>query len=230
MSEKWTKAAVMRNLPTHTTKDLAIQLKDVKITNDVRHIVNIYMHDYQTGMPRGQTGPMFCVACNETQDDNANIHTKTQERDKEQEPDANTSKDNEFNAATKGKGKGKKGPKGYGACWQRGEWGHPCRECPRLHEFAKGKGSLDALKGGKGKGKKGKGGKGKGNSGWGKGYGQQYRSPGKGVGKGFNQVDLDWYNAWGSEYSNDYDYYKDDYNNWVRGHDVGKGRDGGKRD
>ena len=76
--------------------------------------------------------------------------------------------------------------------------GHPRRECPHLNYLAKGKGSLGALKVGKGKGRTGKGGKGQGKHGWGKGSGYQYRSLAKGAGKGFNQMGIDWHNAWGT--------------------------------
>ena len=62
---------------------------------------------------------------------------------------------------------------------------------------------------GKGKGKRGKGGKGYGYKGKGKGdngsYYNDYRSPGKGVGKGLNHMPDEWYDAWGNE--EDYDYY-----------------------
>ena len=53
MSQTWIKTVVRRNLQKYIIKDLGNQLKDVKITNEVRHIVNIYIHDYQTDMPRG---------------------------------------------------------------------------------------------------------------------------------------------------------------------------------
>ena len=52
IDEKWIKVAVLRDLPTIITKDLAMQLKDTKIVNEVRNVINIYMHDHQTGMPR----------------------------------------------------------------------------------------------------------------------------------------------------------------------------------
>ena len=45
MSDKWIKYVVMRNLPKHIIKDLAIQFKDATTTNEVRHIINMYMHD-----------------------------------------------------------------------------------------------------------------------------------------------------------------------------------------
>ena len=85
-----------------------------------------------------------------------------------------------------------KGGKGYGQCWECGEWGRPRRECPQFLERMKNKrGEVVALKGGGKKGKKGTG-KGKGGKGtWngGKGF-QTYRynyynqSPGKAIGKG----------------------------------------------
>ena len=133
MSEKWIKAAVMRNLPKHITKDLAIQPKDAKTTGEVRHIVNIYiyiyiyiyvyMHDYQTGMPRGQSGPMLCMAANESTEEATDKDSKSREKNKEQERDSGADKIEDLNAATKGKGKGKKNSKGYGECWNCGEWG-----------------------------------------------------------------------------------------------------------
>ena len=46
ISDKWIKAAVVRNLPKHIIKDLAIQFKDAKTTGEVRHIVNIYTYIY----------------------------------------------------------------------------------------------------------------------------------------------------------------------------------------
>ena len=52
-------------------------------------------------------------------------------------------------------------------------------------------------KGGKGYGYKGKGKGGKGNY-------YNYRSSGKGVGKGLNNMSDDWYNAWGAEEVYDY--------------------------
>ena len=40
------------------------------------------------------------------------------------------------------------------------------------------------------------------------------------MGKGLNNLDDDWHNAWGSQYINDYDYYHDDY---VAGNNYGGG-------
>ena len=180
ISEKWIKAAVLRNLRKSVTKDLAMQLKDVKTVNEVRNVINIYLHDHQTGMPRGQIGPMLCFNAEEdTKDGDTIIHSKDSSStnntscngiDKEdiKEKDNSWQGESDLNAAYKGNGKGKGGSKGYGKCWHCGEWGPPRRECPHISDLAKAKGALAALKGGKlgggkGKGKHGKYGKGKGN-------------------------------------------------------------------
>ena len=205
-----------------------MQLKDATIVNEVRNIINIYMHDHQTGMPRGQTGPMLCMAAAGTvqqTDGQAAANSKTQEPDRNNNNIQIANSDGghssgDVNAATKGNGKGKKGAKGYGECWHCGEWGHPRRECSHLNEPANDRGSIDALNNGKGKGGKGKGkngkGKGKGWKGkWGKGYNYNvgYRSPGKGVGKGRNELSDDWFNVWGSngwgDHEGEYDYNED---------------------
>ena len=239
MSDKWIKVAVLRNLPKRVTKDLALQFKDANIVNGVRNIVNIYLHDHQTGMPRGQADPMLCAATSDNADANSGAATNKSEDNntkEEQTTNNNAGKEdqnswhgsNDLNVAIKGNGKCKKGGRGYGECWHCGEWGHPRRECLHINEFPRAKGTVAALKGGKqgndkGTGKFGKGkNKGNGKGKWGKGYNSNYnysynyRSPGKGVGKGLNKFDEDWYNAWGADYNdyNDYDHYGDDYNNW----------------
>ena len=48
ISERWIKATVFRNLPKQVTKDLALHLRETKTVNEVRNIVNIYMHDHIT--------------------------------------------------------------------------------------------------------------------------------------------------------------------------------------
>ena len=157
---------------------------------------------------------MLCVVAQQEHDDTTETNEKHQEKTKETELGTGAGKEDELYATSKGKGKGKISSKGYGECWHCGERGHPRRECPHLNDPAKATGSIGALKGGKGKGKKAEGGKGKGKNGVGKGYGYQYGSPSKGVGKGHNQMDTDWYIAWGSECSCECDYYQDDCNNW----------------
>ena len=69
-----------RNLPKIINNDLAMQFKDVKFVNEVRSIMNIYMLDRQTGMPRGQIGPMLCMAADgqtEQTEDKTNITNNT---------------------------------------------------------------------------------------------------------------------------------------------------------
>ena len=54
----------------------------------------------------------------------------------------------------------------------------------------------------------------------GKGYNYNYgyRPPGKGVGKGLNELSDDWYNAWGNngwgDYEDEYDYSEDHWNSY----------------
>lgn len=149
--EHWIKATVMRNLPKQLTKEFAMQLRNVKTVDEVRNIVNIYLHDHQTGMPRGQTGPMLCMAENGQADiaDKPTGENNTKELTKEDVKDKDNHWDEggDVNVASKGNGKGKKGSKGYGECWHCGEWGHPRRECPHLNDPSKAKGSLGALTG-----------------------------------------------------------------------------------
>ena len=231
MLEEWIMAAILRNLPKHLTKELGMELKKVASIDDIHNIVNIYMYDHQIGMPRNMPGPMLCMAEKEpngskTEEQDAN-NKESGDKRHESPKTENTSQDNwDSHAAPKG-GKGSKGigkGKGYGECWHCGGWGHPRRECAKCLES---KGSLGALKGGKigkGKGKKGKGnkgywakGQGQGNKGgYNGGYYNSYRSPGKGIGKGFNYMDDDWFDAWGFE--NYYDYYSGDWH----GQDVGQ--------
>ena len=58
ISEKWLVAAVKRNLPSKITSDLAMELRKLNTVDEIRNVVNIYRHDYRTGMPRGMTGPI----------------------------------------------------------------------------------------------------------------------------------------------------------------------------
>ena len=235
ISEKWIKAAVLRNFHKQLTRELALQLRDAKTVTDVRNIINIYMHDHLAGMFRGQTGPMLCVAEDsktenenrkgDSTEKNADRDTKQQDADNKQNANENWQGEGDLHATTKGVGKGEKGGKGYGECWHCGEWGHPRRECPHVNEPGKAKGALGAFnggkKGGKGKGKHGKGGKGQGKGTWGKRYNYQYRSPGKGLRKGLNQLQDDWYSAWGTEFAGDYKYYEDDCEDWSYGGGLG---------
>ena len=166
--KKMIKAAVLRNLPKSATKDLAMQLKDVKTVNEVRNIMKIYFHDHQPGMLRGRTGPMICFNAEENnKDGDTTIHSKANSganntsctgasKEDIKEIDNGWQGENDLNAAYKGNNKGKKGSKGYGECWHCGGWGHPRRECPHFNEFTTAKGAITTLKGGKSGGGKGK--------------------------------------------------------------------------
>ena len=46
ISEKWIKAAVLRNLLKSIIKDIAMQLRDAKTVNKVRNVINIYIYIY----------------------------------------------------------------------------------------------------------------------------------------------------------------------------------------
>ena len=167
-----------RNLPQKVATDLAMELRKLNTVDAIRNVVNVYRHDRRTGMPRGMSGPMLCTTEGASEQDKqqeqqqtslANTinqqHGKTQAQDPQQD----------LCAAAKG-GKDK-GGKGYGKCWECGEWGHPRRECPEFFKRMGKGGDVAALKGngknkGKGKGKQGKGKKGNSNSG--KGYGNYF--------------------------------------------------------
>ena len=156
----------------------------------MQSIINIYMHDHRTGLQRGVPGPMICATIQVG--DEGEGEKRTNEAQPDQKTEANVA-DTSINAATKGGKKNEKGQqKGYGQCWECGEYGHPRREC-RVYFERMGKGTQQDLSALKGAGKYGKGGKwskGKGKGTKGKGYygskGKGYRSPGKAIGKGFN--------------------------------------------
>ena len=160
----------------------------------------IYLHDHNTGLPRGQT-PAKLHLTEESKEETS----QTKQDDKQDSNSQEQAQDTWNSAYGDGSGDvnavkgGKKGQgKGYGACWHCGEWGHPRRECPQLTGAntafvnalkVKGKG----FKGGKGKGFKGGKGKGfKGKNNW--QYRGGYRSPGKAIVKGSNYYSNEDYN------------------------------------
>ena len=207
MCERWVKAAIMQNLPDGIIKNNATALKDAANTEEIQHIVNTYMYDYRTGLPRGQTNATLFLAENGDADARADEDTNKQdvvqkEVDSTTKAEDKSEEDKGVNGTFKGKGKGKgNGKSGYGQCWHCGKYGHPRRECPDLAGSEAN--TLAALKG-KGKGK-GKGKYGKYNfEGYGKSGGKYngYRSPGKAVGKGninYYGADNEYWNAWGTE-------------------------------
>ena len=165
---------------------------------------------------------MICVAEQDSQQANAQ---KDQQPDKQQDPkfeNSNVPNVDTLNVATKGGKKGDKGQrKGYGQCWECGEYGHPRREC-KLFLERMGKGQQQDVAALKGMGKYGKGGKlgkGKGKGYKGKNYygtkgSKGYRFPGKAIEKGLNYWGEDDYAAaWGNEA----DYYHN-YDDWDYGY------------
>ena len=84
MQEKCVKAALLQNLPDKIVTNLSLQIKQAKTIEEMHSLVNVYLHDHKTGMPRGQAGPMLCLADQEEQTQtyvtiaaNANKHANT---------------------------------------------------------------------------------------------------------------------------------------------------------
>ena len=159
----------MQNLPDVSITNLSLQLKNADSVEEMQSIITIYLHDHKIGLPRGQGGPLICLAEDEPQTYAAIAAT--------QPPDQPLAHDNniipkegsaalpgDLDAVKGGKQSNGKG-KGYGQCWHCGQMRHPRRECPEWLKLQTGTGNEAALKGGewqnnKGKGKKGKGKKG----------------------------------------------------------------------
>ena len=217
MNTKWVRAALIKHLPKTITQQLAVQLRQAQTIDSIYNLVMIYLHDHNTGLPRGQTpAKLYLTEGAKEAEDQPRPDDKREEN--RSDPTAgswhNTHGEGsgDLDAVKGGKtGKGK----GYGACWHCGEWGHPRRECLQLK--GAGKDSVNALqgkgKGYKGKGKGSKGYKGKGYKGNNWSYKGGYRSPGKAIGKGLKYYSNDDYNeAWGNElYNYEYGY---DSGNW----------------
>ena len=202
MNAKWVRTARIKNLPKSVTQNLAVQLRQAQTVDVVYNLVNIYLHDHSTGLPKGQASAKLYLADAGDKDGESDKVPDKEQTDGRKMTDQWQDPENADVNVVKGDKKGGKG-KGYGACWHCGVWGHPRRECLEL--VGKGKGDVNAFKG-KGKGYKGKGkgykGKGKGNKG-GSYYRNNYRSPGKVIGKGLNYYANDEYSeAWGDEWGN----------------------------
>ena len=55
----------MKTLFEKTTTSLAMELKKASTIDEIQHVINTYMHDYRTGLPRGMPGPMICLTTKE---------------------------------------------------------------------------------------------------------------------------------------------------------------------
>ena len=165
LAEKWLVAAVKRNFLTKLSIELSMELRKLTTVDEVHNIVNIYRHDHRTGSPRGVPGIMIAMTEQTTDAEPANssnavtsnttttlgvVTTEDNHLCKNTNTatsnDGTTNTGQDINAASKG-GKAKNG-KGYGQCWECGEWGHPRRECPKFIARMAGKGGdVNALKG-----------------------------------------------------------------------------------
>ena len=135
MSEKWFVAAVKRKLPTNISTDLSMELRKLDTVDAIRDVTNIYRHDHRTGLHRGVPGTMIAMT-EQPKDYEQQICTVTKENQDIGGERTNIQiiiinddggKTEDFNVFSKGN-EGK-GGKGYGQCWECGEWGHPRREC-----------------------------------------------------------------------------------------------------
>ena len=129
LSEQWINAAVLQNIPDKIATALALELRNAISLEEMRSIISIYMHDHRTGFPRGMPGPMICTIEVGKQTD---THTEepTDQKTTQQTSNADVTDEDTINVATKGNKKGDKCQnKGYGQCWECGEFGHPHREC-----------------------------------------------------------------------------------------------------
>ena len=167
ISDKWIRAAVLRNLPDSIFKLHAMELKKADNIEEMHSIINAYQFDHSTGLPRGQYGPGLYSTETDTgkeEEESLGIRTvggETEHTSNNEKITITTTtedgtigttiggNDGEMNTVPRGGNKpkgGKGGKKGYGECWHCGEWGHPRRECPKLLA-GKGGGSVAALKG-----------------------------------------------------------------------------------
>ena len=73
-----------------------MQLNDVKIVNEVRHVIDIYIRDHQAGMPRGQAWPTLRVTA-EGQTEPTEVAAITSDNGKRQDREDITDKEGHWN-------------------------------------------------------------------------------------------------------------------------------------
>ena len=61
LSEQWVKAAILKISPIKIAKYLAIDLRKAISSDEMQHIINVYMHDHRIGFSGGMLGPMVCA-------------------------------------------------------------------------------------------------------------------------------------------------------------------------
>ena len=76
ISERWIRAAVMRNLPDSVLKIHAVELKKAESVEEMHSIINTYQFDHKTGLPRGQQGPgLYYTAADNKEEDKTTKET-----------------------------------------------------------------------------------------------------------------------------------------------------------
>ena len=104
MNNKWVRAALVKNLPKTITQHLAIQLRQADTVDAVYNLVMIYMHDHNTGLPRGQVPAKFYLTEGNDKDQEEAQKEKTEDTTERSKSHDST----DLNAATKGEKKGGK--------------------------------------------------------------------------------------------------------------------------
>lgn len=70
LSERWIRAAVLRNLPDPILKIHAVDLKKAESIEEMQSIINTYQFDHKTSLPRGQQGPgLYSTEADAKEDD-----------------------------------------------------------------------------------------------------------------------------------------------------------------
>ena len=83
LSDKWIRAAILKNIPEKIAKDLALDLRKATSADEMQSIMNIYMHDHRTGLQRGVPGPMICATIKEDDRSEEEIKPKSTTRQKD---------------------------------------------------------------------------------------------------------------------------------------------------
>ena len=52
----------LKNIPEQVSIALAMDLRKATSSDEMQNIINIYLHDHRTGLPKGTPGPMICMA------------------------------------------------------------------------------------------------------------------------------------------------------------------------
>ena len=159
LSDRWIRAAVLRNLFDSVLKLHAVELKKTDSIEEMQSVINTYQFDHKTRLPRGQQGPgLYAIEAGTSSEDKETTESNSAENggssangDKitpqiiKQQKMATENYTLYINEQIKARDK-KGSKKGYGECWHCGEWGHPRRECPKLAGGKVG-GDVSALKG-----------------------------------------------------------------------------------